>query len=381
MKHAFQSVDEQSQTEVSTKQLLSLRVRRALVLTIVLALCAAAVPLAIMTMAQESNLQRQPQGRPQSAAEIKASDYRLTGPFTHQNLSIFLIHSDRQAENKNLLTLQEALEQKKVIVYETNDVNELAIENRSREEVYVQAGDIVKGGQQDRVLAVDLIVPPNSGKIPIAAFCVEQGRWSRRGDEEVRVFGSSAESVNTKELKLAAKKQSSQGAVWENVKVAQDKLSQNVGTRVNSSTSASSLQLALENTKLKESADSYIRALSDIVKGKSDVIGYVFAINGKINSADVYVSNQLFTKLWPKLLKANATEAIAELQEEAKFDPATEEKARVFLEDAEKGTEAEKEITGRVKLLTREDDNNILFETRDSKSKDGWIHRNYIKKN
>ena len=51
------------------------------------------------------------------------------------------------------------------------------------------------------------------------------------------------------------------------------------------------------------------------------MIGYVFAINGKVNSADIYGSNVLFKKLWPKLLKANAIEAIAELQKD-KFKPA-----------------------------------------------------------
>jgi len=70
--------------------------------------------------------------------------------------------------------LQEAMERKAVIVHETSEVNELSIENVSQsEEVLVQAGDIVKGGRQDRVLAVDLIMPAGSGKMPIAAFCVE----------------------------------------------------------------------------------------------------------------------------------------------------------------------------------------------------------------
>src|SRR5713101_4360263 len=134
---------------------------------------------------KNSNLPKQP--------ETKASDYRLSGPYTHKNLSIFLIHNKTTTRTKSFLTLQEALEQKKVVVYETQSVNELAIENLSNEEVYVQAGDIVKGGQQDRMLAVDLIVPPSSGKMPIAAFCVEHGRWSRRGNEQASVFTSSAD--------------------------------------------------------------------------------------------------------------------------------------------------------------------------------------------
>ena len=319
-------------------------------------------------------------GAPGQGKQIKAGEYRLSGPFTHRNLSIFLVHGKNLIKSKTFLTLQEALVQKKVVVYETKSVNELAIENFSNEEVYVQAGDIVKGGQQDRMIGVDLIVPPKSGRLPISAFCVEHGRWSGRGNERAAVFSSSSDAVATREIKLAAKRENSQGGVWESVTVAQDKLSRNVGTRVNSPVSASSLQLAVENGKVQDTADSYIKALSGIVNRSDDVIGYVFAINGKVNSADVYGSNVLFKKLWPKLLKANAIEAIAELQRE-KFAPASAESVQGFLSESEKAQGSDKDVNARVNLLTREDDENILFETRDRAAKGAWVHRNYIKKN
>jgi hypothetical protein len=314
------------------------------------------------------------------AATVKAANYRLSGPYTHKNLTIFLVHGKNVFEGKTFITLQEAMVQKKVVVYETKTVNELAIENLSDEDIYVQAGEIVKGGQQDRMIGVDLIVPGKSGKMPIAAFCVEHGRWSGRGSERTTVFSSSSDAVTTKSIKLAAKKSSSQGEVWKSVTVAQDKLSQNVGARVNSEVSASSLQLAVEHSKVRETADSYISALSNIVNGSNDVIGYVFAINGKVNSADVYGSSSLFKKLWPKLLKANAIEAIAELQTE-KFAPAKPENAKAFLTDSEKAQAKQKDVSKRVGLVTAEDEENVFFETRDRAQKDAWVHRNYIKKN
>jgi ARG/rhodanese/phosphatase superfamily protein len=334
----------------------------------------------VLSAAQTKNSNIQKNSHVQKQPKTDASEYRLSGPYTHKNLSIFLIHSKTTTRTKSFLTLQEALEQKKVVVYETQSVNELAIENLSNEDVFVQSGDIVKGGQQDRMMAVDLIVPPRSGKMPIAAFCVEHGRWSGRGNERVTVFGSSSDVASTKEIKLAAKRSNSQGGVWQSVTVAQDKLSQNVGGRVNSSVSESSLQLAVENHKVQETADSYIKALSGIVNSADDVIGYVFAINGNVNSADVYASNVLFRKLWPKLLKANAVEAIAELQKD-KFKPASAESVKTFLSESEKARASEKDVTARVGLVTREDDKNIFFETRDRAQKDAWIHRNYIKKN
>src|SRR5262245_43374295 len=68
------------------------------------------------------------------------SKHRISGPYTHANLSVFLIHGEDQLKNKRFLTLSEALAQKKIVVHETRQVNELAIENLSAdEEVFIQA--------------------------------------------------------------------------------------------------------------------------------------------------------------------------------------------------------------------------------------------------
>lgn len=318
-------------------------------------------------------------GQTQSS-DLPASPYRISGPYTHKNLTIFLVHGQDLLKGHTFLTLQEALAQKKVVVYETKDVNELAIRNFSTQDVYVQAGDIVRGGDQDRMISTDFIVPAKSGRMLISAFCVEAGRWNKRGREESSNFGSSENSASTKELKLAAKRANSQQEVWDKVSVAQAKLSKNVGVRVQSPVSASSLELSVENAKVKETSDAYITALSGILRNRPDVIGYAFAINGHVNSADVYASRALFTKLWPKLLKATAVEAIAELQQDQQHQPVADETIASFLAESEKGKAAEKPVTSRVKVLTREGDKNILFETRDRKRQDAWIHRNYIRK-
>ena len=318
---------------------------------------------------------------PTQKEETQTGDYKISGPYSHENLTIFLVHGKDALGGMKYVTLQEAMQRKIVIVHETKDVNELAIENVSEDqEVYVQSGDIVKGGQQDRVLAMDLIVPPRSGKIPIAAFCVEQGRWRQRGDESAGKFESSNEVLATRDLKLAANKTKSQGEVWAKVSEAQEKIGRNIGGSVKSSASASSLQLSLESKNMQVVADGYIKKLSGIIEGKPDVIGYAFAVNGKINSSDVYGSNALFKQLWPKLLKASAVEAIAELQTNAQFEPVPVERVRGFFTEAEDGKASENAVTDRIKIVTRETDKNILFETRDAKQKERWIHRSYVMK-
>ncbi len=263
---------------------------------------------------------------------------RISGPFTHQNLSVYFVHG-KSATGPVPLTLQEALDKGAVEVIETGSVNELQIRNKGNTEIFIQSGDIVKGGRQDRVVTVSFLLPAKSGKVPLASFCVEQGRWSPRGTESSAQFSSSAESMPSREAKLAmkaplaaapaplevsksnARRQSAsagdetgerQRKVWDEVAKTQTKLSGGVKEKINSAVSESSLQLALENEKLKASRGDYIKALENQGTSGDDIVGYVFAVNGRINSADLYPSNALFRKMWSKLLAASVTEAIGE---------------------------------------------------------------------
>jgi hypothetical protein len=179
-----------------------------------------------------------------ASASAKAPEPTLSGPFTHDNLQIFLFHGPDRVKG-TWLTMQEAMAKKKLRVIETEEVNELAVENLGTETVFIEAGEIVKGGKQDRVVAVDLVVAPKSGKVPIASFCVENGRWAKRGDENVAEFTSSNDSVASKGLMLAARKEGDQSKVWKEVAATQEKLNGNLATEVRSGESATSLQLSL----------------------------------------------------------------------------------------------------------------------------------------
>ena len=157
--------------------------------------------------------------------------------------------------------------------------------------MFVQSGDIVKGGQQDRVLTVSLLLPPKSGRIPIASFCVEQGRWAARGKEDVKTFATASavgavargedspfrapplrpqrrsrpsirrHPIDRGRIRTYARDTaaSPQQQVWAKVRKVQDGLSANLGTTVNAAASQTSLQLALENEKLKDAQAAYLK--------------------------------------------------------------------------------------------------------------------------
>ena len=126
----------------------------------------------------------------------------VSGPVVHDNLAVYFVHVFA-AQNAVPMSLEEALAKGRLKVNETGSVNELTVENVGDDEVFVQAGEIVKGGRQDRVLSMDLLLPPGSGRVSIAAFCVESGRWSARGQEDPRQFSTAAAAMPSHEAKLA----------------------------------------------------------------------------------------------------------------------------------------------------------------------------------
>ena len=170
---------------------------------------------------------------------------------------------------------------------------------------------------------------------------------------------------------------SRQSEVWKSVRAAQESLSKNVGASVAAPQSSTSLQLAFENEKLQTARAAYLKALQPAGEKDNDIVGYVFAINGRINSADIYPSNGLFRKMWAKAISANATEAIGEKGASAPTPPALAA-VQAFLDAAEKGKSSEKSLPVDGLLETRVADQALYFETR--RAAGSWVHKNYLMK-
>jgi hypothetical protein len=346
----------------------------------------------------------------------------VSDPVTHDNLSIYFIKGASET-GPVPLTLDEALEKGSVKVHETQTVSELEIENTGDKPVFVHAGDIVKGGQQDRVLTVTILVPPNSGRMAISSYCVERGRWSARGNEEVATFASSKAFMPSLEGKRAmriAQKEAAVGSisglaatgamttaagpsehqaaepdqrviermspaapdaqseVWRNVDRMQSSLGMSLSSNVAAEDSPTSLQLALENEKLAKAQAAYVDALKSKGEAGPDVIGLVIAVNGELKSADIYPSNALFRKFWAKHLNAAATEAIGTRSgTDAGVEPSKVE-VEAFLADARNGSQHEQPLNDALKLEVSDGQKVEAFASR---TKDGkLLHMNVLKK-
>lgn len=354
---------------------------------------------------------------------------QVSDPVTHDNLAIYFIKGPSEP-GPVPLTLDEGLEKGSVKVHETQQVSELEIENTGDEAVMVHAGDIVKGGQQDRVLTVTILVPPKSGRMPLASYCVERGRWSAREGEDVATFSSSKTFMPSLEgkraMRLAQKPTAAspaagvtmqtaegppevqtgnaeanepardqtlslagapaglggpdaQSEVWRNVDTVTSSLGANLNTSVTAAASPTSLQLALESEKLEKAQAAYVDALKPEGEGDTGVIGLVIAVNGELRSADIYPSNALFRKFWAKHLNAAATEAIARRDDTAAAAPLpAKADVEAFLADAKNGKTQDQELNAALKLEVSEGEKVEAFASR---TKDGaLLHMNLLKK-
>ena len=301
----------------------------------------------------------------------------ISGPYSFENLSIFLLHGEDRIPNGSYRALHRALEKRTTAVHETGHVGELLIENLGDLDIFVQAGDIVKGGRQDRVIGVDFIIGKKSGRVPVPSFCVEKQRWIRRGGESDSSFSSSDSYVSSKSIKSGVILEACQQEVWNSVAEEQSKLSCALNSPVYAAESPSSYQLTLEHEKLQERIQSYLGALSNVKAGHADAIGFAFAIAGEINCADVYGSHDLFDQLWDKLLKAVATEAVAESGKVAKCKLLPQDIER-FLEKTGLVTQEPRFVAPRVQLQQYSSEQKFCFETEDLGRNSACVHANVI---
>jgi hypothetical protein len=291
----------------------------------------------------------------QTRAAVPAlASLELTGPYVYQNLAIFAVHDRHAARHDEILTLREALAQKTVTIEEVGQVNQLVASNQGKHSVYLQAGDIVKGGQQDRVLQHDTVLPPNAKRVALSVFCVEAGRWHGRGHEPVRHFASSNATIMTKRQKMAVKVAGRQGDVWDSVAAAQADMGSKVGGSVRARESATSLQLSLEDRKVTGSVEEYVKNLEKSLPKDNDVVGYAVAVNGNV-------------------------EALA-AKTDRPSEPPKVDAVRALMADAESGAARTEKETLRTQVTRKETRRNVVFETSDPMVPAKAVHKSYLAK-
>jgi hypothetical protein len=310
-------------------------------------------------------------------APVRSGDFIIGEPVRYENLAVFPIRTQVVKSDDRFITLDEGLNAGTVEVMEVGlrraanasaeladvdpfgdvagdnlvgDVNHLQVVNRSDKPLYLMPGEIIVGGKQDRCIGSETIVEANGEPVSVEVYCVEHGRWHQRDSAEFAAlatafvadideeklaelaheaasgkFVASAGNLS-KKARYSAQSGEGQGRVWEEVGVAN---SLNGALMVSDAFTSNYAQ-----QDVREKLDPYIEHLQGPVAEVDQVVGVVVAINGKMEIVDVYESTPLFKKLWPKLLKGYALDAIAVTGENDATQVCDVADAKAFLDKA-----------------------------------------------
>jgi hypothetical protein len=252
------------------------------------------------------------------------SPFHFTDRIQHENLTIqFLLGPSFPPD---YLTLAEGCRLNIVEILETGVVGRLRVHNRSpKKPLFIQLGELLKGGLQDRTIATDLVLDPGEQYDGLSVYCVEQARWSKRHEEDHKKFVSTQDFVATKPLRSSLERREDQSAIWAAVAFAKHRIALQMPGYLGSQVSPSSLQLNLEDPALQRNVQQWFRAISGQVRLDTKTVGVAITINDRLEKIEWYGHARLFRRLWAGLLRAAILEALLERKRPGKprlFDQA-----------------------------------------------------------
>jgi hypothetical protein len=324
-----------------------------------------------------------------------AGGVKVDGPLLDQNLAIYIVRG-KPTDARKYITLDEALRTKTVVLREQGtgsgqdraQVNELEIQNKSDQWLYIQAGDVIQGGKQDRTIGTDVAIPPHSKPQPISAFCVEHGRWTPKSGG--MAFESNTALLGSSKLKKSIQGEKNQSAVWAEVAAqetrARESLQANPNVSAGALSTTGTYNAIVQNSEIRAERAAYVHALLPQLETRSDAVGIVVAINGELTAADVYGSSALFQKLARKLVESYALEALlARKQQGASTAPAPSKEAALrFLTEVSQATGKDEKVGDSLHRTTRESEGAVSYEYRDvdagSQETGKLLHKNIVKK-
>jgi hypothetical protein len=284
--------------------------------------------------------------------EVDGTNYAIRGPFTHEDLTVFLLCSDHQ-DTSDFLTLDEGLKSGLVTITEQEQerVGALRIENQSDRPLYLQEGERLVGGKQDRTLISSLVIPPQSGKTSVPTFCVEHSRWVE-GDKGSKFGFSVNPALAPKGVRAAAKVEGSQDRVWGCVAAQKD----SANKTLHCPNTNSSVNEMLDAPQVQAISEEYAAALEKALHQAetSDALGMAIVFNGQIEEVNLYPNRALFCKLFPRLIRAYAVQA-ALLRDQAKGgQPLTEAAIAQFLADQDAKSQKTKSLDAHNEVQVNE---------------------------
>ena len=286
-------------------------------------------------------------------------------PFSHGKLSVYPVIrvAPGEGDETKYMTLQQGLKEKLVSVREIpggGDVNHVTVRNGSDRPLLLLAGELILGGQQDRLISADLLIEPKSRR-KIDVFCVEHGRWSGQG--QFGQLGGFAEG----KLRRIARAEGNQSGVWDQVakKTAALKASSDTGTYRTLATGKAGDEVM---KPFRADIGEKLAAHPDVAK----MVGLMTTVNGNILSLEVFASPELFLEYREQLLSSAYLDASG-LEMKAAAAKPSEDSVKAWVKSNE--VAAPKAVNATPISGTQSTENADSYGTR-LDSKKGNVYRN-----
>jgi hypothetical protein len=199
------------------------------------------------------------------------------------------------------LTLDEGMDKGLVKIIERGNggsVNELVVSNQSDRPLFVMSGEVILGGQQDRIIGKDTVIPARKRQ-EVPVFCVEHGRWNGK-DKSFRTAKAMAHTKLRKQASYAG-----QGEVW-------DEVAKKNKARGESNATDTYRRVATEKgtaAAVKPYAEALGGALAALPE-RDRVVGVAVAVNGEVVAIEQFASPALWGKVQEKILRSYFVEAV-----------------------------------------------------------------------
>jgi hypothetical protein len=223
----------------------------------------------------------------------------VADPIEYKNLKIFPLELKTAISSRNFTTLDEASDKGWIKIRESGDgeVNFVEVRNNGGDMVFLMTGEMIVGAKQDRMLKQDVLVPAHSEWIRVPVFCVEHGRWVSVSPEF-----KSGNLVVPNAVRSEAKASESQSDVWAGIARSQDEL----GVASGSGT----VRANYEDEEVGAKVAEYEKHFEGVPKISKSTVGVIVTTGDRIICFDLFANNQLIGKIWKKLVKSYAMDAI-----------------------------------------------------------------------
>lgn len=185
-------------------------------------------------------------------------------------------------------------------------VNSLTVQNKTDEPIFLMEGEVVQGGNQDRVIAEDAVIAARSIQ-DIPVFCVEHGRWTYKGDKalnegdkKIFAFRGYYNVASGKVRRSVAS--GNQQAVWDQVADIRTQYSVEGSTQAYADLETSD---DFVNARV-----GYERFFGDKLTKNDDIIGFIAVSGNQILGADIFGHPDLLNRQFPALLSSYTTDAL-----------------------------------------------------------------------